>query len=191
MPTGKETTKGDIEVNVPLSTIKPFTDLIKSENTSEEENAKISVENLFPKMMRLGQKAETSYLEVNEKAVNGITSTKFATVDLKLQRSKDGTLYWTFEVIGEQQSPDTTLFVDKQATGFGDDLVILVYNENVMSNALSSVMSMSVIGIYVTIVYAVGRFLRILFDRFSQRIMYEELPETGKLFEICEGVFIA
>jgi len=28
MPTGKETTKGDIEVTVPLSTIKPFTDLI-------------------------------------------------------------------------------------------------------------------------------------------------------------------
>ena len=141
--------------------------------------------------MRLGQKAETSYLEVNAKTVNGITSTKFATVDLKLQRSKDGTLYWTFEVSGEQESPDTTLFIDKQATGFGDDLVILVYNESVMSNALSSVMSMSVIGIYVPIVYAVGRFLRILFDRFSQRIMYEELPETGKLFEICEGVFIA
>lgn len=56
---------------------------------------------------------------------------------------------------------------------------------------LSSVMSMSVIGIYVTIVYAVGRFLRLMFDRYSQRAMYEELPETQKLFEICEGIFIA
>ena len=52
-------------------------------------------------------------------------------------------------------------------------------------------MSMSVIGIYVTIVYAVGRFLRLMFDRYSQRAMYEELPETQKLFEICEGIFIA
>ena len=66
-----------------------------------------------------------------------------------------------------------------------------MYNESVMSNVLSSVMSMSVIGIYVTIVYAAGRFLRIIFDRYSERVIYEELPETQKLFEICEGIFIA
>lgn len=28
MPTGKETTKGDIEVKMPLNSIKPFIDLI-------------------------------------------------------------------------------------------------------------------------------------------------------------------
>lgn len=89
------------------------------------------------------------------------------------------------------QSPDTALFVDKQNSGFGDDLVFTMYNESVMSNVLTSVLSMSVIGIYVTIVYAVGRFLRIIFDRYSERVIYEELPETQKLFEICEGIFIA
>ena len=67
----------------------------------------------------------------------------------------------------------------------------MIYNDTVISNFLSSAMSMSVIGIYVTIVYAVGRFLRIIFDRYSQRILYEELPNTEKLFEICEGIFIA
>lgn len=67
----------------------------------------------------------------------------------------------------------------------------MLYNDSVISNMLSSVMSMSVIGIYVTIVYAVGRFLRIIFDRYSERVIYEELPETQKLSEICEGIFIA
>jgi len=45
--------------------------------------------------------------------------------------------------------------------------------------------------VYVTIVYAVGRFLRIIFDRYSERVIYEELPETQKLSEIIEGIFIA
>lgn len=66
-----------------------------------------------------------------------------------------------------------------------------MYNDAVMSNVFTSLVSMSVIGIYVTIVYAVGRFLRIIFDRYSERVIYEELPETQKLFEICEGIFIA
>jgi len=67
----------------------------------------------------------------------------------------------------------------------------VVYNDTVISNFLAGAMTMSVIGVYVTIVYAVGRFLRIIFDRYSQRILYEELPNTEKLFEICEGIFIA
>lgn len=60
-----------------------------------------------------------------------------------------------------------------------------------MGNVLASVLTMSVIGIYITIVYAVGRFLRIIFDRYSQRVIYEELPDVRQLFEICEGIFIA
>jgi len=67
----------------------------------------------------------------------------------------------------------------------------VVYNDTVISSILSGTMSLSVIGVYVTIVYAVGRFLRIIFDRYSQRILYEELPNTEKLIEICEGIFIA
>jgi len=52
-------------------------------------------------------------------------------------------------------------------------------------------MSMSVVGLYATIVIAVGSFLRLIFDRISQRVIYEEMPTTDKLFEICEGIFIA
>jgi len=51
--------------------------------------------------------------------------------------------------------------------------------------------SLSVVGAYVTIVYAVGSFLRIFFDRYSEKVIYEELPYPEKLFEICEGIFIA
>ena len=50
-------------------------------------------------MLRLGQRADTSYLEVQPKEKDGFAPTKFFTVDLKLQRSKDGTLYWTFDVL--------------------------------------------------------------------------------------------
>jgi len=111
-------------------------------------------------------------------------------VDLNLHKEKDGTMFWTFTVV-EDSKADLSLYVDKQKSSFGNDLVLIIYNETVMSTVLSAVMSMSVIGVYVTIVYAVGRFLRIIFDRYSERVIYEELPETQKLSEIIEGIFIA
>ena len=46
-------------------------------------------------------------------------------------------------------------------------------------------------GLYATIVVAIGRFLRLIFDRISQRVIYEEMNHIEQLFEICEGIFIA
>jgi hypothetical protein len=51
-------------------------------------------------------------------------------------------------------------------------------------------MPLSIIGLYATLVLAVGRFVRIFFDKISQRVIYEEMPEPNDLFELCEGVYI-
>ena len=40
-------------------------------------------------------------------------------------------------------------------------------------------------------VLAIGGFLRMAFDKISQRIIYEEMPNPDKLFELCEGIYIA
>jgi hypothetical protein len=56
------------------------------------------------------------------------------------------------------------------------NLVMLVYNEEVIGSFFGNALQLSVVGLYATIVIAIGRFIRIVFDRLSQRVMYEELP---------------
>ena len=51
-------------------------------------------------------------------------------------------------------------------------------------------MPLSIIGIYATLVYTVGKFVRIFFDKISQRVIYEEMPNPDDLFELCEGIYI-
>lgn len=56
--------------------------------------------------------------------------------------------------------------------------------------AFSSVLSsmsdnLSVVGIYLTVVLTVGRFLRLYFDRVSMRCIWEEMPRTDDLFDLC------
>ena len=72
-----------------------------------------------------------------------------------------------------------------------NNMVVIVYNEEVISSAFGSSTNLSVIGLYATIVIAISQFIRIVFDRISQRVIYEEIPDTEKIFEICEGIFIA
>lgn len=50
---------------------------------------------------------------------------------------------------------------------------------------------MSIIGIYATFVLAVGRFIRLTYDKISMRVMYEEMPNVGELFDLCQSIYIA
>ena len=72
-----------------------------------------------------------------------------------------------------------------------NDMILVVYNEEVIGSFFGNAFQFSVVGLYATIVIAIGRFLRLIFDRISQRVIYEEMNDTEQLFEICEGIFIA
>lgn len=48
-----------------------------------------------------------------------------------------------------------------------------------------------VIAIYFTVVYTIGRFLRLVFQDSSKRMIYEELPDTTLLLDLCSGIYIA
>jgi len=67
---------------------------------------------LFPKLLRAGGSAETRNLEVLRLEVEKEAAKASTSVDLNLHRAKDGTMYWTFEVI-EDSKPDSALYIDK------------------------------------------------------------------------------
>jgi hypothetical protein len=58
------------------------------------------------------------------------------------------------------------------------NLVILVYNEHVIGSLFGAAINISVLGLYATLVITFGRLIRVVFDRISQRVIYEELPHT-------------
>lgn len=47
------------------------------------------------------------------------------------------------------------------------NLVMLIYNEEVIGSFFGNALQLSVVGLYATIVIAIGRFIRIVFDRIS------------------------
>lgn len=47
------------------------------------------------------------------------------------------------------------------------NLVILIFNEEVIGSFFGNALQLSVVGLYATIVIAIGRFIRIVFDRIS------------------------
>jgi len=65
---------------------------------------------------------------------------------------------------------------------------LITLNEFAFGSVIGAIANnYSIIGIYITVVLAVGRFLRGYFDRTSQRVIYEEIPNTKDLKDLCES----
>ena len=51
--------------------------------------------------------------------------------------------------------------------------------------------SFGIIGLYITVVLAIGRFLRFSSRNMRMRIQYEDLPTTKRLVTMCQDIYIA
>jgi hypothetical protein len=52
-------------------------------------------------------------------------------------------------------------------------------------------LSVGIVTVYITIVYAIGRFLRLVFDKESLRVIYCEIPRPDDLVDLATGAAIA
>lgn len=69
---------------------------------------------------------------------------------------------------------------------------ILVKSEPSIANIFgNSLKSMSIIGFYVTIVFAIGRLIRSIFNGLINRVIYDELPDPDTLLSFCQAIVLA
>ena len=48
----------------------------------------------------------------------------------------------------------------------------------------------SIIGLYVSLVFVIGRFVRLFFGGISYRIMFEELPNVDRVLKLCLDIYL-
>jgi hypothetical protein len=63
-----------------------------------------------------------------------------------------------------------------------------VYSSDSTGGAL---LSIGIVTVYITIVYAIGRFLRLVFDKESLRVIYLEIPRPDDFLDLATGASIA
>jgi hypothetical protein len=57
--------------------------------------------------------------------------------------------------------------------------------------ASGALLSIGIVTVYITIVYAIGRFLRLVFDKESLRVIYLEIPRPDDFLDLATGASIA
>ncbi len=70
-------------------------------------------------------------------------------------------------------------------------LEVITLNDRAASETLAFLSAYGIVGLYVSVVLVVGRFLRLLVDQASHRIVYEEMPQVDALTNLCDAIYTA
>ncbi|KAM8775190.1 piezo-type mechanosensitive ion channel component 1 [Rhynchonycteris naso] len=145
------------------------------EGTSDQS---VVIPNLFPKYIRAPNGPEANpvkQLQPNEEA-------DYLSVRIQLRREPVGSgaagflEWWVIEL--QDCQADCNL------------LPMVIFNDKVSPPSLGFLAGYGIMGLYVSIVLVIGKFVRGFFSEISHSIMFEELPCVDRILKLCQDIFL-
>ncbi|XP_076989388.1 piezo-type mechanosensitive ion channel component 1 isoform X2 [Tamandua tetradactyla] len=145
------------------------------EGTSDQS---VVIPNLFPKYIRAPNGPEANpvkQLQPNEED-------DYLGVRVQLRRERVGTgagsflEWWAIEL--ENCQADCHL------------LPMVIFSDKVSPPSLGFLAGYGIMGLYVSIVLVIGKFVRGFFSEISHSIMFEELPCVDRILKLCQDIFL-
>ncbi|NWZ55914.1 PIEZ1 protein, partial [Haliaeetus albicilla] len=144
-------------------------------------DAPVQVPKLFPKYIRAPNGPEAN--PVKQLLPDGEDSYLDVEVQLKRERAGagrggDSFLEWWVIRLKEATPSD------------GNILPMIIFNDKVSPPSLGFLAGYGIMGLYVSIVLVIGKFVRGFFSEISHSIMFEELPCVDRILKLCQDIFL-
>ncbi|XP_061486147.1 piezo-type mechanosensitive ion channel component 2-like [Rhineura floridana] len=75
--------------------------------------------------------------------------------------------------------------------GCSKNMEIFIYNDKVSPPSLGFLAGQGIVGLYMSFVLVIGKFIREFFNGISRSIMFEELPNVDRILKLCMNIFLA
>ncbi|NXT39329.1 PIEZ1 protein, partial [Pelecanoides urinatrix] len=141
----------------------------------------VQVPKLFPKYIRAPNGPEAN--PVKQLLPDGEDS--YLDVELQLKRERAGAgrggdsfLEWWVVRLKEAPPYD------------GNILPMVIFSDKVSPPSLGFLAGYGIMGLYVSIVLVIGKFVRGFFSEISHSIMFEELPCVDRILKLCQDIFL-
>ncbi|XP_016852843.1 piezo-type mechanosensitive ion channel component 2 isoform X1 [Anolis carolinensis] len=75
--------------------------------------------------------------------------------------------------------------------GCSKNIELFIYNDKVSPSSLGFLAAHGIVGLYMSVVLVIGKFIREFFNGISRSIMFEELPNVDRILKLCTDIFLA
>ncbi|XP_043565936.1 piezo-type mechanosensitive ion channel component 2-like, partial [Chiloscyllium plagiosum] len=70
------------------------------------------------------------------------------------------------------------------------NMELIIFNDKVSPSSLGFLAGYGIIGLYLSVVLVIGKFVREFFKGISRSIMFEELPNPDRILKLCTDIFL-
>ncbi|XP_011246674.1 piezo-type mechanosensitive ion channel component 1 isoform X6 [Mus musculus] len=147
----------------------------------------VVIPHLFPKYIRAPNGPEANPV----KQLQPDEEEDYLGVRIQLRREQVGT-----GASGEQAGTKASDFLEWWVIELQDCkadcnlLPMVIFSDKVSPPSLGFLAGYGIVGLYVSIVLVVGKFVRGFFSEISHSIMFEELPCVDRILKLCQDIFL-
>eukprot|EP00064_Thunnus_orientalis_P016523 superscaffoldBa00003300_g16589 len=135
------------------------------------------VSNMFPNYIRAPNGAEAKPVSQLYKG----NEDGYLNITLSLMSDR------SLNVNGNQEWWDIAIAGCKESCGV---LPMVIFNDKVSPPSLGFLAGYGIMGLYVSVVLVIGKFVRGFFSEISHSIMFEELPCVDRILKLCTDIFL-
>ncbi|KTF91372.1 hypothetical protein cypCar_00038471, partial [Cyprinus carpio] len=142
------------------------------------EQKEVTIKNIFPRYIRAPS-------DSNAKPIEQLyLGKKYMNITLSLHKSnKEGVQEWW--IVNQTEAGPLSV---RDASECGLELYII--SDQVSPPSLGFLAGYGIMGLYMSVVLVIGKFVREFFSGISHTIMFEELPNVDRILKLCTDIFL-
>uniref|UniRef100_A0A8C5WJN1 Piezo non-specific cation channel R-Ras-binding domain-containing protein n=1 Tax=Leptobrachium leishanense TaxID=445787 RepID=A0A8C5WJN1_9ANUR len=74
--------------------------------------------------------------------------------------------------------------------GCSKNIELVIYNDKASPQSLGFLAGYGIVGLYMSVVLVIGKFIREFFNGIARGIMFEELPNVDRILKLCTDIFL-
>uniref|UniRef100_A0A8B9JBQ5 Piezo type mechanosensitive ion channel component 2 n=1 Tax=Astyanax mexicanus TaxID=7994 RepID=A0A8B9JBQ5_ASTMX len=174
MATGKKIINLDKETKIQLAKL-----LIET-NSTDAHKKPVCIKSIFPRYLRAPSDSNAKLIEqLNEEI-------EYEDIDLFLNRAEDSNKEWWVV----NQTKVGLLKLESVKINDSPRLELYIFSDQVSPPSLGFLAGYGIMGLYMSVVLVIGKFVREFFSGISHTIMFEELPNVDRILKLCTDIFL-
>ncbi|KAK9980260.1 hypothetical protein ABG768_013637 [Culter alburnus] len=157
-----------------------------SDDKKKTKEVPVLIKKIFPRYIRAP--SDSNAKPIDQLYPGSGQEKRYMDINLSLHKNSKNSLEGVQEwwIVNQTERGLLTTFTKKNESG----LEIYIFSDQVSPPSLGFLAGYGIMGLYMSVVLVIGKFVREFFSGISHTIMFEELPNVNRILKLCTDIFL-